>query len=207
MATTQNVFGLRSAAATAASKWLHNLADELDLTEWFLRTERILASMVFVDAFVYAGGRRTEAEQGRSRSIEMSLVDRTLAHYWEQPPDWEGHRKMRWSHILQTLSPAKRLIVGGAPGSGKSFLTAAAVVTLARESAQTIESRSDRLDDVAVPFLASSLFGVGKAGESARASGRLELQLPPGASVVPAGFSSAPKERHAPSIPAGSGVS
>lgn len=151
-----DIFSLRSFAAESALRWLRNLANELDRTEWTPRDEAILASDVAVDAFVYTRRRRALHRSAESRRNETSLMDNAVAHHYEQSDDWEERDKWRWSHVLRNLAVHKRLGVRGSPGSGKSFLTLGAAVALARDSAQAIENRLLSPDAVGVPFWISA---------------------------------------------------
>ncbi len=58
--------------------------------------------------------------------------------------------KKRWSEVVDPGT--RRLVVLGAPGSGKTFLTRESALTLARESTRLIEERKIGLTDVSVPF-------------------------------------------------------
>ena len=150
----QSLFEIRSATAESAMAWLHAVADALDRTGLYFNKQPILGSAMAVDAFVYTKQRMYDGwDPGRSderKDREVSLIDEQVAHLYEQPTDWDQRVKRRWRQAIQ---PARiRLGLWGSPGSGKTFLTRHAAVTLARESARQIEERTAHLYQVPVPF-------------------------------------------------------
>jgi hypothetical protein len=128
---------LRIEQRGAAQRYLTQLADKLDQTDWWRGSERIKASEIAVEPFVFTMRKRerptrprTERE-GREMDVERrSPIDEIEAERYELPVKVEEREEERWRQVLRR--GRVRLGLKGAPGSGKTFTTRQTMVLLAR---------------------------------------------------------------------------
>jgi HEAT repeat protein len=151
-ATLHEATGIASGLASDLRAYYEALIDKLAQTPWrHADGLPVLAEDIAIPVQVLKEeqrdrGRRDRAEDDE-RDRRLSFVDPEVARYYEEPAlerhralvDWRTER----SHI-------GRAVVLGAPGGGKSFLTALTAIDLAREGlAALAEGRP--LDELPVP--------------------------------------------------------
>jgi len=136
--------------------YLMQLADTLDQTDWWRGSERIKASEIAVEPFVFTMRQRerparSESDrEGRDVYVERrSPMDEIEAERYELPVKVEEREEERWRQVIRR--GRVRLGLKGAPGSGKTFTTRQTLVTLAREAAARLERQQAGLEEVELP--------------------------------------------------------
>jgi hypothetical protein len=95
---------------------------------------RICATEVFVDLDVLTQSEDRERPPLTPNGAQMTDAD---AARYELPSTSEGRGRVRWSHLLRT---ARHVVLKGAPGSGKSFLTRHAAASRLRSAYDDLQT-------------------------------------------------------------------
>ncbi|HEU4690080.1 MAG TPA: HEAT repeat domain-containing protein [Vicinamibacterales bacterium] len=137
LSALEQLADVRSSLSKELLAFLDAAHAALDATPWTHphTQRRICATEVFVDLDVL-----THAEDGEgspSNRDRGNFTEADAARY-ELPSTTEGRHRTRWSQLLRTT---RHVVVKGAPGSGKSFLTRHAAASRLRSAHDALQTR------------------------------------------------------------------
>jgi len=155
-AKLEKLVNLRSQLREAVLNYLTQLANRLDQTDWWRGSERIKASEIAVEPFVFTMCKRERPVRSESYHEEReayverrSPMDEIEAERYELPVKVEEREEERWRQVIRR--GRVRIGLKGAPGSGKTFTTRQTIVALAREAAAQLERRQLGVEEVETP--------------------------------------------------------
>ena len=155
--TFERLVHIRSQLAEEVMDYLTRLASEMDQIHWRRGGECIKAGDIAVEPFVLTKRERPRASrlsregQGSGGSVrELSWLDEIEARRYELPKELEEREELRWRQVVRR--GRARLVLKGAPGSGKTFMTRQAVAELARTERATLDEQLAGTEAVAVPM-------------------------------------------------------
>ena len=155
-AELERLVNVRSQLVEMALNYLTQLADKLDQTDWWRGSERIKASEIVVEPFVFTMRKRerparSESDhEGRDIYVERrSPMDEIEAERYELPVKVEEREEERWRQVIRR--GRVRLGLKGAPGSGKTFTTRQTMVAVARVAAAQLERQQTAVENVGLP--------------------------------------------------------
>jgi len=143
---------VRSTLSTDLLEFFDGARASVDATPWTHphSQQRIRATEVFVDLDVL-----TQTEDGGSSQSQLDgghLSDAVAARY-ELPTTTKGRHRTRWSQLLRTT---RHVVVKGAPGSGKSFLTRHVAASRLRSAHDDLQTRRVSLVNLPVTLWVSA---------------------------------------------------
>ena len=160
------LFGQRSQRAEAIRGYYEWLIDRLDRTPWHRPGgDPLLARQVAVPARVWK--EVPESRSGKARPGEppgkgegrisggeeperlREMIDREIAALYEEPAREKQTEEVPWEREWRHLR--RPVVVLGAPGGGKTFLTQATALALAEEGLKTWEGRDKGLEELPLP--------------------------------------------------------
>jgi HEAT repeat protein len=194
--TAEEALAVCSGLVHEVLAFLDGLADALSALPWRLPDGTVATvERMYVQPEVWTEERRDrereEPEGGRAAAAvgtrtgeTLSALESERAVYYELPgaEQREARTKRRWDEVWRLR---RRLVIKGAPGSGKTFLTRHAAVAALRESAARLRGQACTPDNVPLVLwvTASGLAesGAGTAGARLVAALRRRWHsLPPG---------------------------
>ena len=145
--------GVRSQTATAVMDALDTMATALDTTPWTWPDGRaILTTEVAVELRVFTRARpRVRDEDGGDRPgkegprrASQDGIDELDAERYELPKDVDRRDTRRWNAAVRRRG---LLVITGAPGGGKSFMTRHTVVERLRAARADLDAGRVRVAD------------------------------------------------------------
>jgi predicted NACHT family NTPase len=167
-ATVAQLVSERSELANSLFGYYETVIDKVGTTPWYRpvvgkpnETEAVHVSRVAIPVRVLKkvlkprrerfpgaeGGREEEARRGRWGN---EYVDPRTAHFYEEPQADEDTEEVPWSRERKN-SEARRVVVLGGPGGGKTFLSQLTAVELAEDGLAKLRDRRVPLDELPLP--------------------------------------------------------
>jgi HEAT repeat protein len=163
MANLSQLITIRSAKAEAVLEFLQRFADVLDRSPWYRDENKpILCSEIYVEPFMLTEQRRRPNLGDRERDGDRHRLDRDPfnerlspweeidAARYELPVRLDEFEQIRWRQVFR--GGRTRLLIKGAPGGGKSFITRHTIVETARSEWTDLDAQRVGLDEVIVPI-------------------------------------------------------
>jgi hypothetical protein len=153
-ATVADLMAVRSTLACQLECYYSTLIDWVDKTPWYKDGVGIRASSLAIPARVIKST-KDDRHQSNSRGQwgwdddPHTSQDSGLARVYEEPESRTHRATVLWQEELLNVT---RGVVLGAPGGGKTFLTATTAIRLAKDGTSKLSARSLALDELPLPL-------------------------------------------------------